>query len=72
MEIRDIFNDSIYPTDIDLEKFEKKGGAQAFDKDMERAKMLLHRINDTQARIDEMLENSNYSPEENAEKRGIK
>jgi len=39
---------------------------------MERAKKLLHRIKDTQAKIDEILNESSNSSEENAEKRGIK
>ena len=72
MEIKDIFNDSKYPTDNDLEKFEKNGGAQAFDEDMERAKQLLHRIKDNQAKIAEMMQESNASTDENDEKRGTK
>ena len=39
---------------------------------MERAKQLLHRIKDTQAKIAEMMQESNASTDENDEKRGTK
>lgn len=42
-----------------------------FNEEMNAAKKLNERVNVDIARIDEMLENSNYSPEENEEKRGI-
>lgn len=42
-----------------------------FNEEMNAAKKLNERVNVDIARIDEMLEKSNYSPEENEEKRGI-
>ena len=53
-------------------KIWEKRGAQAFAEDMERAKQLLHRIKDTQAKIAEMMQESNASTDENHEKRGTK